>query len=210
MQWKAQMNYKGYSTSNLLFPFFFFFFFFYFLTFLPATGEKLKGQIEREEKFSAKTKQDALIKGSWWNEVRWDEIRYNFVQYLQTLKEHCRNLFFGRTIASVCLRYLELWVSNVCFASRRIIEKTENRKKLCLKSISDIYERDRVTGAVAGAVAWYSKRGREGGFRPTGEWVWVERGLYRLDSRIITRLLNKKGQARQVQWLSRTARTVVC
>lgn len=58
------MNYKGYSTSNLLFPFFFFFFFFYFLTFLPATGEKLKGQIEREEKFSAKTKQDALIKGS--------------------------------------------------------------------------------------------------------------------------------------------------
>lgn len=57
------MNYKGYSTSNLLFPIFFFFFF-YFLTFLPATGEKLKGQIEREEKFSAKTKQDALIKGS--------------------------------------------------------------------------------------------------------------------------------------------------
>lgn len=98
----------------------------------------------------------------------------------------------------------------MCFASRRIIEKTENRKKLCLKSISDIYERDRVTGAVAGAVAWYSKRGREGRFRPTGEWVWVERGLYRLDSRIITRLLNKKGQARQVQWLSRTARTVVC
>ena len=58
------MNYKGYSTSNLLFPFFFFFFFFYFLTFLPATGAKLKDQIEREEKFSAKTKQDALIKGS--------------------------------------------------------------------------------------------------------------------------------------------------
>ena len=58
------MNYKGYSTSNLLFPFFFFLFLLFFITLLPATGEKLKGQIEREEKFSAKTKQDALIKGS--------------------------------------------------------------------------------------------------------------------------------------------------
>lgn len=80
----------------------------------------------------------------------------------------------------------------MCFASRRIIEKTENRKKLCLKSISDIYERDRVTGAVAGAVAWYSKRDREGGFRPADEWVWVERAPHRLGMCIVARPTQQK------------------
>ena len=69
---------------------------------------------------------------------------------------------------------------NVCFASRRIIGKTENRKKLCLKSISDIYERNRVAGPVAGAAARCAKRSHEGGFRPAGVWVAAERPTCRL------------------------------
>lgn len=68
----------------------------------------------------------------------------------------------------------------MCFASRRIIEKTENRKKLCLKSISDIYERNRVAGPVAGAAARCAKRSHEGGFRPAGVWVAAERPTCRL------------------------------
>ncbi|CAI1591025.1 hypothetical protein SEUBUCD646_0L03070 [Saccharomyces eubayanus] len=99
---------------------------------------------------------------------------------LSNLKNNCKNLFFGKN-NSVCILAVSCAGGfNVCFASRRIIGKTENRKKLCLKSISDIYERDRVAGPVAGAAARCAKRSHEGGFRPAGVWAGVERVARRL------------------------------
>ncbi|KOG97945.1 uncharacterized protein DI49_3765 [Saccharomyces eubayanus] len=99
---------------------------------------------------------------------------------LSNLKNNCRNLFFGKNNSVCILAVSSAGGFNVCFASRRIIGKTENRKKLCLKSISDIYERDRVAGPVAGAAARCAKRSHEGGFRPAGVWAGVERVARRL------------------------------
>ena len=62
-----------------------------------------------EENFSAKTKQDGLIKLTF-NGMNFGGMRTrcNLVQYLQTWKKDCRNYSLARTIASVCLRYLGL------------------------------------------------------------------------------------------------------
>ena len=78
MQWKAQMNYKGYSTSNLLFPFFFFFLFLLFPYLLACDWRKTKRPNWKGRKIFCENKTRCFDKRKLmeWGSMRWNQIQF--------------------------------------------------------------------------------------------------------------------------------------